>query len=95
MCKEVHWLESLASSFCIFPCDQNLLNAAFRACSPNLSEARVIVLPLHPPLLPCRFLWMVRIGGGVFPQIKEPDYLNNGDYRTDAGGTPKMLNCLM
>ena len=37
----------------------------------------------------------VRIGGGVFPQIKEPDYLNNGDYRTDAGGTPKMLNCLM
>ena len=29
---------------------------------------------------------MVRIGGGVFPQIKEPDYLNNGDYRTDAEG---------
>ncbi|CAI5517213.1 unnamed protein product [Closterium sp. Naga37s-1] len=41
------------------------------------------------------FLWMVRIGGGVFPDIKEPDYLNNGDYRTDANGSPKMLNCLM
>lgn len=23
-----------------------------------------------------KFLWMVRIGGGVFPQIKEKDYLN-------------------
>ncbi|CAI5506769.1 unnamed protein product [Closterium sp. Naga37s-1] len=42
-----------------------------------------------------KFLWMVRIGGGVFPDIKEPDYLNNGDYRTDANGSPKMLNCLM
>lgn len=24
-----------------------------------------------------KFLWMVRIGGGVFPHIKEPDYLVN------------------
>ncbi len=23
-----------------------------------------------------KFLWMVRIGGGVFPEIKENDYLN-------------------
>ena len=22
-----------------------------------------------------KFLWMVRIGGGVFPEIKEPNYL--------------------
>lgn len=42
-----------------------------------------------------RFLWMVRIGGGVFPVIKEPDYLNNGEYRVDKGAAPKMLNCLM
>lgn len=42
-----------------------------------------------------RFLWMVRIGGGVFPVIKEPDYLANGEYRVDKGATPKMLNCLM
>lgn len=25
-----------------------------------------------------KFLWMVRIGGGVFPHIKEPDYLVSG-----------------
>ncbi|KAL9432562.1 hypothetical protein AB3S75_027571 [Citrus x aurantiifolia] len=42
-----------------------------------------------------KFLWMVRIGGGVFPVIKEPDYLVNGDYRVDKGAAPKMLNCLM
>jgi len=42
-----------------------------------------------------RFLWMVRIGGGVFPVIKEPEYLVNGEYRVDKGAAPKMLNCLM
>ena len=40
--------------------------------------------PPHPSTLdPCsypsddinKFLWMVRIGGGVFPEIKEPNYL--------------------
>ena len=32
-----------------------------------------------------KFLWMVRIGGGVFPDIKESDYLDkNGQYRVDA-----------
>lgn len=25
-----------------------------------------------------KFLWMVRIGGGVFPHIKEEDYYNKG-----------------
>ncbi|GAA0144298.1 glycosyltransferase [Lithospermum erythrorhizon] len=38
---------------------------------------------------------MVRIGGGVYPVIKEPDYLVNGEYRVDKGAAPKMLNCLM
>ncbi|KAJ7565033.1 hypothetical protein O6H91_02G045000 [Diphasiastrum complanatum] len=42
-----------------------------------------------------KFLWMVRIGGGVFPVIKEPDYLNNGEYRVDKNAAPKMLQCLM
>ncbi|KAI9087938.1 hypothetical protein K1719_030268 [Acacia pycnantha] len=42
-----------------------------------------------------KFLWMVRIGGGIFPVIKEPDYLVNGEYRVDKGAAPKMLNCLM
>lgn len=31
-----------------------------------------------------KFLWMVRIGGGVFPEIKERDYLGaDGSYRID------------
>lgn len=30
-----------------------------------------------------KFLWMVRIGGGVFPDIKEKDYLGDGGYRVD------------
>ncbi|KAG6473029.1 hypothetical protein ZIOFF_066936 [Zingiber officinale] len=42
-----------------------------------------------------KFLWMVRIGGGVFPHIREPDYLRDGQYRIDAHATPTMLNCLM
>lgn len=48
---------------------------------------------LHPSSLPCRypsddinkFLWMVRIGGGVFPDIKESNYLA-------ADGEPGTLN---
>eukprot|EP00898_Chlorokybus_atmophyticus_P005715 jgi/Chlat1/6144/Chrsp41S05700 len=42
-----------------------------------------------------KFLWMVRIGGGVFPVIKEEDYLNEGDYRVDAQAAPALLNSLM
>ena len=31
-----------------------------------------------------KFLWMVRIGGGVFPDIREADFLDNsGNYRVD------------
>ncbi|KAF8400873.1 hypothetical protein HHK36_014176 [Tetracentron sinense] len=42
-----------------------------------------------------KFLWMVRIGGGVFPHIKEPDYLRDGQYRIDSEATSTMLNSLM
>ncbi|KAL2610395.1 hypothetical protein R1flu_028968 [Riccia fluitans] len=42
-----------------------------------------------------KFLWMVRIGGGVFPHIKEADYLRDGQYRIDGQATPTMLNSLM
>lgn len=43
-----------------------------------------------------KFLWMVRIGGGVYPEIKEQDYLSpEGAYRIDAGGSPTMLRSLM
>ncbi|KAG2484889.1 hypothetical protein HYH03_016370 [Edaphochlamys debaryana] len=43
-----------------------------------------------------KFLWMVRIGGGVYPEIKEKDYLtSDGDYRVDSRGAKTMLNSLM
>jgi len=43
-----------------------------------------------------KFLWMVRIGGGVFPEIVESHYFTpRGEYRVDAGGAPTLLNCLM
>ena len=34
-----------------------------------------------------KFIWMVRIGGGVFPYIKEP----NGQYHIDAQAAPTMF----
>lgn len=42
-----------------------------------------------------KFLWMVRIGGGVFPDVKEDDYLADGDYTISSKATPTMLNSLM
>jgi dolichyl-diphosphooligosaccharide---protein glycosyltransferase len=30
-----------------------------------------------------------------FPQIKEDNYYNNGNYRVDKSGSETMLNCLM
>lgn len=43
-----------------------------------------------------KFLWMVRIGGSYFSQIEEADYLSKrGEYRIDAEGSEKMLNCLL
>ena len=47
-----------------------------------------LILPEHICRYPSddinKFLWMVRIGGGVFPDIKEKDYLANGQYRIDG-----------
>ena len=42
-----------------------------------------------------KFLWMVRIGGGVYPHIKEENYLSRYGYRTDSSVTPTMRNSLM
>jgi len=42
-----------------------------------------------------KFLWMVRIGGGVFPQIVESDYYAGGQYRTDSMVSNTMKNWLM
>eukprot|EP00693_Jakoba_libera_P001715 EC690929.1.p2 GENE.EC690929.1~~EC690929.1.p2 ORF type:complete len:139 (-),score=42.16 EC690929.1:232-624(-) len=43
-----------------------------------------------------KFLWMVRIGGGVFPDIREDDYMSaDGDYRVDKPGSETLFNSLM
>lgn len=42
-----------------------------------------------------KFLWMVRIGGGVYPHIKEENYVGRMGYRTDSSVTPAMRNSLM
>ena len=38
---------------------------------------------------------MVRIGGGVYPHIKEENYISRYGYRTDSSVTPAMKNSLM
>ncbi len=38
---------------------------------------------------------MVRIGGGVYPHIKEEDYVSRYGYRIDNMVLPAMQNCLM
>jgi len=42
-----------------------------------------------------KFLWMVRIGGGEYPDIVEKDYIGEGYYRIDEKASPTMLNTLM
>jgi len=43
-----------------------------------------------------KFLWMVRIAGGVWPHIKEADYFTpRGEYRVDNEASPIMMNSLM
>jgi dolichyl-diphosphooligosaccharide--protein glycosyltransferase len=42
-----------------------------------------------------KFLWMVRIGGGEFPEIKERDYIGDGSYRVDNKVTKTMSDSLM
>ena len=42
-----------------------------------------------------KFLWMVRIAGGVYPHIKEADYFTNNRYLVDSSGSKTMLNSLM
>lgn len=42
-----------------------------------------------------KFLWMIRIAAGVFPQVKEQNYYQNGRYKIDKDVSPGMKNCLM
>ncbi|KAI9464661.1 glycosyltransferase family 66 protein [Boletus coccyginus] len=43
-----------------------------------------------------KFLWMVRIAQGVWPdEIQEPNYFNQGEYRVDDQASPTMRESLM
>jgi dolichyl-diphosphooligosaccharide--protein glycosyltransferase len=42
-----------------------------------------------------KFLWMARISGGVFPQIKEADYLSGGRYSVGADVSKAMRRSMM
>lgn len=42
-----------------------------------------------------KFLWMVRIAGGVYPHVKEEDFYSSGSYRIDNKASETMLNSLM
>jgi dolichyl-diphosphooligosaccharide--protein glycosyltransferase len=42
-----------------------------------------------------KFLWMVRIAAGVFPQIKEKNYYSRGHYRVDNQMSQTMRDSLM
>lgn len=42
-----------------------------------------------------KFLWMIRIAAGVFPQIKEQNYYKDGRYKIDENGSDTLRNCLM
>ena len=44
-----------------------------------------------------KFLWMVRISGGVWPdEIQEPNYFTpQGEYKVDDQASPAMRNSLM
>lgn len=43
-----------------------------------------------------KFLWMVRIGGGVYPDIKEANYLTkNGQYSVGPDAGKALLDCAL
>ena len=42
-----------------------------------------------------KFLWMVRIAAGEFPDIKERDFVGPAGYRVDSNATPKLMESLM
>lgn len=42
-----------------------------------------------------KFIWMIRIAQGVYPEIVESSYFANGQYRVDAQATDTMKNSLM
>ena len=51
--------------------------------SPNTIAFAFVFVCRYPSDDINKFLWMVRIGGGEFPEIKERDYIGDGSYRVD------------
>lgn len=80
---------------------RDLQRAVFVMLSVNVRHRECLkndMIFIERSILSCcisRFLWMIRIGSGVFPVIQEADFLSNGDYRIDKNAAPKMLHCLM
>lgn len=42
-----------------------------------------------------KFLWIIRIASGVYPNIKEDDFLSRGSYKIDSSATPTLRESLM
>ncbi len=42
-----------------------------------------------------KFLWMIRIAGGVYPWVKEEHFFSKGQYRIDSAASDTMRNSLM
>lgn len=42
-----------------------------------------------------KFLWMVRIAGGVFPDVREKDFIGSAGYTVDRHMSPAMAESLM
>lgn len=42
-----------------------------------------------------KFLWMIRIAAGVYPQVKENSFYSDGRYRIDDKASDTMKTCLM
>src|SRR3954449_4131959 len=43
-----------------------------------------------------KFLWMVRISGGVYPEVVERDFFSSqGQYRVDATASKRMTQSMM
>lgn len=42
-----------------------------------------------------KFIWMIRIAAGVFPQVKENNFLDRGSYTVGEAVTDSMKNSLM
>ena len=42
-----------------------------------------------------KFLWIIRIAAGVYPQVKEDSFYRNKKYSIGQDGSETLLNCLM